>query len=287
MVTLGYYGNLDDPAKEKIQQALNLLNITMDDANSEIQKIILHDQNLLKMKDEFISNVNHELRTPLTSIIGTTDYIIDTIHKLSETDILKRVKRIKTSSMDLLHLVNELLDFSKFEAGKLSCNLCNFNIQQILEKIKDTFEGFCKAKKINLHVDIQNFSIEHDPDHIYKILVNLVSNAYKFTESGEIRIETIKSSDFCQISVKDTGCGIHENDLENIFQRFNQGKIQNNKANGTGIGLHYANNLAQKHGGKISVESKLNHGSCFTLTLPIISQFKLQQKEVNQNGIKT
>lgn len=284
MVTLGYFGKVENQANEKINEAINFLHLMIDRANIHVQKLILQQQEISKMKDEFTSNINHELRTPLTSILGTTDFLLDTMDDLSKEDIRKRIQRISRSSRDLLNLVNELLDFSKQEAGELTCNLSQVNLKSIFQRTKETFEGMHITKDIEFIIDFNDISIENDPEHIYKILMNLLTNAFKFTEQGQIKLKATENNSSVLLTVSDTGQGISETDLQNIFNRFTQGRIQNNKASGTGIGLHFVNKLVKSHGGEIKVKSKIGEGSEFTVIFPIKSACNNKSKGEKNAG---
>ena len=249
-------------------------NIRLKIANEELHKLVEHEQMLSNMKDEFTSNINHELRTPLTSLLLATNYLLKKLDDLSKDTIRSKLQRIEESANDLHNLVNELLDYAQLEGGHYSCNLSILDIKHVFQRLKDTFEPMFFHKKLRFHFDQpEELSIVNDPSHIYKILANLLSNAYKFTESGEVSLEAIKKGEQVLFSVSDTGYGVRDEDKDTIFKRFTQGTIYDNKAPGTGIGLHMVKQIVENHGGRVTLDSKVGVGSTFTVTLPLNSKW--------------
>ena len=237
--------------------------------NVQLENSIEREKKLSKIKEEFTSNINHELRTPITGILFTVEYLKESFRKLSESDIQERLNRIEKSGQALLNLINELLSFSKVEAGQFPCELSLVHLASIFTRIEDTFKEMIDAKGLKLVTfSPDNIYFENDSEHIYKILSNLVSNAYKFTKRGLIELNANENGNSVVITIADTGFGIKNDDLNYIFNRFTQGKIQNTKAPGTGIGLHMVKTLTEKHGGEVLVKSELNKGSTFTIILP-------------------
>ncbi|MDH5682625.1 MAG: HAMP domain-containing histidine kinase, partial [Spirochaetota bacterium] len=161
--------------------------------------------------------------------------------------------------------------FSKLEAGSMRVNIRNIDLDQVFKRVKETFEGICKMKNIEFRCDTSEINLISDFDHLYKVVTNLVSNAYKFTDSGYIALSATSDDQQVTINVTDSGCGIKDNEIAKIFNRFNQGTIQNNKAPGTGIGLHIVNRLVRIHGGEIKVASSFGQGSTFSVVMPIQS----------------
>ncbi len=284
MVTLGHYGPVDEAVNEKILQGVHYLKKMLDDANIGIQNLVSKEKELLKMKDEFTSNVSHELRTPLTSIMGTTDYLLDVLPSLSKEDIRIRLERINRSGRNLLNIVNQLLDFSKLEAGNIDSRISEISLNEVFESVKETFQELCDLKGLKLCLQRTDINLINDYEHLHKIILNLLSNAYKFTEEGSITLEAVKTGDCIHIMVTDTGQGIKIEDQQKVFKRFSQGNIQNNKAPGTGIGLHIVQSIVHIYGGRIELESQLGMGSKFTVILPV--QSSLIQKNHEENHVK-
>ncbi len=237
--------------------------------NFQLQIMIQKEKEISTMKDEFTDNVNHELRTPLTSLLMANDLLKDKLDMLTADEIKSRLEIIDRSGQTLLNLINELLDFSRLEAGRYLCQITMIDLKIIFERIKKTFEFMCKSKGLELIIeDVKALKFENDAEHVYKMLNNLVSNAYKFTNTGRIEMKADEKENVVWITVSDTGSGIVPDDVDYIFNRYHQGKIKNLKAAGTGIGLNMVKKMMGKHGGNVNVSSKLGKGSVFTLTFP-------------------
>jgi len=224
-----------------------------------------------KMKSRFFANISHEFRTPLTLILGPSESIV---MDSKEEDTKKKASTIKRNANRLLGLINQLLDLSKLEAGKLELKASKNNIVSFLKGITMSFESVAEGKDVTLKVIPEKEQIElyFDKEKMIKIMTNLLSNAFKFTpKSGEI-IVTLNESDnnSVAIKVKDTGQGIAEEELPKLFDRFYQvDSSQTREQEGTGIGLALTKELVELHKGTISVDSKLGGWTEFTIELPI------------------
>jgi signal transduction histidine kinase/ligand-binding sensor domain-containing protein/DNA-binding response OmpR family regulator len=228
-------------------------------------------RNLDQMKSHFFANISHEFRTPLTLILGQIESVMSSGIEIREKGKLQVANR---NARRLLTLINELLDLSKLEAGSMELKAANHNIVSFLKSLFFSFESLAAAKKIELGFETtsNHIPVLFDPDKMEKVFYNLMSNAFKFTpENGKIKV-TIASeqSDQVVISIKDTGCGIPEDRLENIFDRFYQvDGTSTREHEGTGIGLALAKELVELHKGKLAVNSVVDEGSEFILTLPV------------------
>ncbi|MBY0482455.1 MAG: response regulator [Chitinophagaceae bacterium] len=235
-------------------------------------------EKMTQVKSRFLSNMSHEIRSPLTSIMGFTD-IIDRL----ETDPEKKkyLQAIRTSSDHLLHTVNDVLDFSKLDAGKLKLELRAFNIAEAIHEVAFAFTAAAAEKGIEIREELavsKDLIVIGDKFRLKQILFNLTSNAIKFTEKGAVVItaELSSRSDqeaYIRIRVADSGIGIPQNQLGSIFEEFTQVTSQD-KSNesrrairGTGLGLPICKMLAELQGGNIEVQSKINEGSVFTVSL--------------------
>ena len=266
----------------------------------EAEKLALKNEQLLELdqlKSELFTNIAHEFRTPLTVILGMADQI-----KTAPDDWLdKGVTMIRRNCGQLLHLVNELLELRQLEAGKLKLNAIHSNVVHYVKYIAESFRPMMESKDLMLH---QLFSkdellMDYDPERLLTILSNLLSNAIKYTPSGghiylqldqatESKIQGEAARAYLKLSVKDSGIGIAEEDLPQLFERYFQADIGaealeslgSGQLARSGVGLAFAAQLAQLMGGVIEVDSKLGEGSTFTLWVPI-------RKEQAQGEIKT
>ncbi|HII80934.1 MAG TPA: PAS domain S-box protein [Methanosarcina sp.] len=235
-----------------------------------------------RTKSEFLANMSHELRTPLNSIIGFSDILLEKIFGELNEKQLKYVNNISISGKHLLGLINDILDLSKVEAGKMDLRYSEFSVGSVFEEVKSTLLPLAQAKtlEIDLKVEPDFEDIQADRSRLTQILYNLVSNAIKFTpEGGRISIQCKKSGTRAIFSVTDTGIGISSEDQKKLFQPFTQ--IDSSSARqycGTGLGLVLVKNFVELHGGKIWVESETGKGSSFTFELPIDNEEDIRSK---------
>lgn len=240
----------------------------------EAQRALAKLTELDQLKSDFLANVSHELRTPLTLIIGPLESILQHSADISPEN-KENLLRMHRNSQKLYALVNDVLDFSKLEAGKFEVHEEVVNFNETLDFLIDDVKGLADARKVTLSYS-RNFDVEFmllDIKLFEKIMMNLLSNALKFTpENGQITVELKKEGDNAQITVKDTGIGIPPSQINHLFERFHQIDSSRTRVyEGTGIGLAIANQFAILLQGKIAVESELKKGTTFTLTLPIRS----------------
>ena len=226
-----------------------------------------------KYKSEFLANMSHELRTPLNAIILLSQLLAKNSKKNLSEDDVKKAKTIFNSGNELLRLINDILDLSKVESGKMEIIIDSFNSSEFLEEIKNLFEDSAKEKGLELKiVDEYRGTIFSDKNRISQIIRNLISNAMKFTSNGFIEIKITNSGDPTkpiEISVSDTGIGISKDRLDKIFEAFVQADgSTSRKYGGTGLGLTISKDLTHLLGGEIYVESKEQEGSKFFIKLP-------------------
>ncbi len=232
-----------------------------------------------KSKSEFLANMSHEIRTPMNGIIGMTDLLQRTeLHEKQS----QYVKTIKNSGQSLLSIINDILDFSKIEAGKLSLEKVEFDLPELMAETCDLFSNQAEQKKLELICDIPDtISTNYigDPTRLKQVLINLLGNAFKFTETGEIVVsvslddknkEALSESSILNFSVSDTGTGIPEEKLHSIFESFNQADGSTTRQfGGTGLGLTISTQLIELFNGEISVESEVGKGSTFHFTVKL------------------
>lgn len=225
------------------------------------------------MKEQFMANMSHEIRTPMNAILGFSGLLQKTSLNPAQTEYLSA---IKTSGFNLLNIINDILDFSKIEAGKLNIEKISFNLINLLDSLKFMFLERAREKEIDFEIVVDKNMpafIFGDPTRLTQILVNLISNAIKFTKKGSVKVCCeVKSieHDTVQIvfRVKDTGIGIPSDKLGHIFERFNQGNAETTRLfGGTGLGLSIVKSLVEILNGDIVVHSKKELGSEFIVTL--------------------
>ncbi|AGX44229.1 MASE3 domain-containing protein [Clostridium saccharobutylicum] len=233
-------------------------------------------EEVLKIQDEIFANVSHELKTPLNVIFSTNQlmelYSRDDSLEDNKEKISKSINIIKQNCYRFTKLINNIVDISKMNSGFFKLNLSNENIVEIIEDIVQSVSEYIKGKGLNIIFDTNTEEkiIAFDPEKIERIILNLISNAIKFTNlGGMIFIELIDKGDTIEILVKDTGIGMDKKHLNNIFKRFHQiDKSLSRNAEGSGIGLSLVKSLVKLHGGKISVDSEVGKGSTFKIELP-------------------
>ncbi len=257
-------------AEKALKNAHNQLEDKVVKRTEELQKANLKLQELDQLKTIFIASMSHELRTPLTLIIGFTDIILQEISGEINKEQRRQFTLVKKNASHLLSLISDVLDINKIEAGKAEMIIEEFDLSALSREIKDNFRIATDKKELELSFEIPpTLLIESDRRRTKQILVNLLSNALKFTDRGEIKIKIAIKDKMVEISVLDSGSGIKKEDMNKLFNAFsqipNQGKIEE----GTGLGLYLSKKNAYLLGGDILVESEPGKGSVFTLTLPL------------------
>ena len=223
-------------------------------------------------KSEFLANMSHELRTPLNAIIGFTRIVMRRSQEKLEPLQYENLEKILASGQHLLALINSILDLSKIEAGRIEVHPGHVGLAPVLEQCVRTVEPLVKADTVRLvkEFDQTLSEIYVDEEKLRQIIINLLSNAAKFTERGSIRLQAHAANGSVAIAVADTGTGIPADKLSLIFEEFEQADASSTRVHdGTGLGLAIARRLARLMGGDIAVESTLGSGSTFTLTLPL------------------
>ena len=276
-----------------LQTLADQVAVAIDNARSfELsQQAVMEMREIDRLKSQFLANMSHELRTPLNSIIGFSRVIIKGIDgpvtELQQQDLTA----IYNSGQHLLGLINDILDLSKIEAGKMELAFDEVNISDIVSSVLSTMSGLVKDRPIEMKRIIEpNLpTVRADAIRVRQVMINLLSNASKFTDEGNIIVEVglhrgTTGHNEVRVSVKDTGPGISKRDQEKLFQAFSQvDDSPTRKTGGTGLGLSICQQLINMHGGKIWVDSDVGKGSTFHFTLPL---FRNEEGDIRPNGNK-
>jgi signal transduction histidine kinase len=222
-------------------------------------------------KSEFLANMSHELRTPLNAIIGFSEVLTERMFGELNEKQDEYLKDIHASGQHLLSLINDILDLSKIEAGRMELERSDFDLPNALENALILVRERASRRGITLghSVDERLGTIRGDERKVKQVLLNLLSNALKFTpEGGRIDVRAVPHDGVSEISVADTGVGIAPEDQEAVFEEFRQVGTADKKIEGTGLGLALSRKFIELHGGRIWVESEVGKGSTFRFTLP-------------------
>ncbi len=259
-------------AEDRLRAAQARYTHTLAETNRELELRNREIERANRLKSEFLASMSHELRTPLHTIIGFSELLAEAMEGRL-TDKQKRfVNHIHEDSLHLLALINDILDLSKIEAGRLELRPEPFEFIGVVTESLASVRALAQAKALALETALDvPMAVEADRLRMKQILVNLLSNAVKFTpDGGRVHIEAKVEEDFLVVSVTDTGIGIPQEEHESIFDKFHQvGATTKGVREGTGLGLAITRRLVEQHGGRISVESEPNRGSRFTFTIPV------------------
>jgi signal transduction histidine kinase len=252
------------------QLAVALRNILYNEELARKNDELTH---LDQLKSDFMATMSHELRTPLTSVIGYSDMLLSGVTGEINEKQTNFVESILKNGEHLLNLINDVLDLTKIEAGKLELNLEPVDLRSILLGVLPIVKPRAADKRIKISTFLPTDvpTVSADPAKLNQVLLNLLTNAIKYThENGNVSVEARLKEGFVELWVTDTGIGISQEDIDRVFQRFTQVDSSASRSQGgTGLGLAITKELVELHGGEIRVQSKLGKGSSFIFTLPI------------------
>ncbi len=237
----------------------------------QLEQANIRLQELDRLKSMFIASMSHELRTPLNSIIGFTGIILQGISGKITEDQRKELTMVKNSADHLLALINDVIDVSKIETDRVELFIEEFNFADLMQGVKESFKVAADEKNLKLSLKMpERLLIKGDERRTKQVIMNLVSNAVKFTDRGEIEIEVKKKDEEVKVSVTDTGIGIKKENMEKLFKQFSRIYAEGRSVTeGTGLGLYLSKKIADLLGGQIKAESEFGKGSMFTFTFPL------------------
>ncbi|MCX7991841.1 MAG: ATP-binding protein [Proteobacteria bacterium] len=284
----------------ELYEELNKLNIDLENKVKErtielerksklLEEANIHLKEVDRLKSQFLATMSHELRTPLNSIIGYTQLILDGVDGSITEEQRQDLERIEKNGKHLLQLINDILDLSKIEAGKMELNIEKVSLRELIDNIIPMVRPLIAEKKISFNIKIEkNVTVLADRQRLSQVLINLLTNSVKFTQEGFIEIGCTLKKDlinktWAEIYVKDTGIGISKENQALIFEAFRQVDDKSaKKPKGTGLGLSITKRLVEMHGGSIWVESELNQGTTMFFTMPVSEEeFQSFVKEVS------
>ena len=267
-------GNIDE--KELALAQLRELNQTLEDRISrrtaEIQTMNTQLRESTSHKSQFLANVNHELRTPVSAIISYARLVLRKTERQISEGQRENLQDLLRTAERLLQMINSLLDLAKIEAGQMEVRVEPVQIDELITGAATTIEQILKHDQVRLVREIEPRlpTMNTDREKLRQIILNLLGNAAKFTENGEIKVSAFQQNGSIKLTVTDTGVGIEKKDLNQIFEEFHQGdKSNGGNHGGTGLGLAIVKRSLKLLGGEISVESEVGKGSTFTVTLPL------------------
>jgi signal transduction histidine kinase len=277
----------DVTRRKRMERELQEKNEQLDAQNEELQaqreQLMAQQQELIektsqlekanRAKSEFLAHMSHELRTPLNAIIGFSELMLDEVPGEINEEQRECLNNILRSGQHLLDLINEILDLSKIESGKMKLKLRNIALPRVIESLRSEIAPILIARKQSLEISVEKGLplVRADKAKVRQVLLNLLSNSTKFTpDGGKLKVEAAREDSWCRVSVIDNGIGIRKEDQEKIFESFRQvdTPLHGNES-GTGLGLTIAKQIVEKHGGRIWVESEYGKGSKFSFTLPL------------------
>jgi signal transduction histidine kinase len=261
-------------ASDELERKIQAATADIAQQNELLRRQAIELEQASNLKSQFLANMSHEFRTPLNAMLGYTSMLLQGVAGPLESAARRQLGRIESNGRHLLTIINEILDISRIEAGRMPLQLSTFKLPELIAEVKSELEPIILRSKLAVTLDLAKDlgSLTSDRQKVKQILLNLLSNALKFTHHGSVTISGRRSARDRSVvlSVADTGIGIAPLDQERIFEDFRQLDNSPTRAyGGTGLGLSICRRLAQMLGGRIVLKSTVGHGSTFTVTLPI------------------
>jgi len=268
---LGKEINEHKATEKALREAHDQLEDRVAQRTQELQKANLKLQELDRLKSMFIASMSHELRTPLNSIIGFTGIILQGMSGEITGDQRKELTMVKNSANHLLTLINDVINVSKIETGKVELFIEEFDLTDLMQEVKESFKVAADEKDLKLSIEMpERLIIKGDERRTKQVIMNLMSNAVKFTDRGEIETKVRKEDKRVKVSVTDTGIGIKEEDMDKLFKQFSRIYAEGRPVTeGTGLGLYLSKKIVNLLGGQLKAESEFGKGSKFTFTFPL------------------
>jgi signal transduction histidine kinase len=253
-------------------QELHRLYESQQQASQELQRLNEQLQQASRAKSNFLANMSHELRTPMNAILGFIEMVLDEIYGEVPPQLREPLTDVQTNGKHLLRLINDVLDLSKIEAGRMELVLAEYSVQDVVETVRTSLQSLAREKGLEFVADADdNIPVAlGDGKRITQCLMNLVGNALKFTKHGRVAVCVEQQGETLLYRVSDTGIGIPKEELENIFAEFQQVDTAiTREFSGTGLGLNITKKFVEMHGGRIWVDSELGKGSTFSFAIPL------------------
>jgi signal transduction histidine kinase len=256
----------------RMSEELQKLDRMKVEAASELAQLNTQLERASRAKSEFLSNMSHELRTPLNAILGFTEMMVDGLYGELPEELKDPLNDVQTNGRHLLRLINEVLDLSKIEAGRMELALGDYSVQELVASVRVALRSLAEEKGLDFRIDVADGIpiARGDAGRLTQCLMNLAGNALKFTLRGEVCIGAALQGDELVYRVSDTGIGIAPEQIDNVFAEFRQvDATVTREFGGTGLGLSISKKFIEMHGGRIWVESRVGVGSTFFFSVPL------------------